>query len=344
MRLFDIFRKEPKQPEVNESKIMYSMPTADGEEIMLFNLEKIYTIQHRNNELTDLMMARVVKQNVKDTIYFDDAYYIGFELPQGISMDDEIVNAVMKQYSQGGNEYIGRLMSNRNGYFFGNRSESVKNILSEVIQERQKQKMKHLEQRRQEKQEGQQKQRKRDEFLREIDQREYLNRLEQERNRRKQSPTLKESILAYERQGGKTYCNYDGVNIETGDFLRIRKVDKVGKDGSGTYLYSAYINNTPNEHDVEVLGKTPMGFPVCFELSKRLEDIVRDGDLNEIRQVLQLLSNGRNFEDPKQLNYIGGIDKNGQINRSAISPSSAIQATIEKMKTQFAEQMKQEGR
>ena len=168
--------------------------------------------------------------------------------------------------------------------------------------------------------------------------------MEEKRNRRKQSPTLKESYLTYERQGGKTYFNYDGVNIETGDVLRIRNVNKVGKDGSGTYLYSAYIDNTPNEHDVEVLGKTPMGFPVCFELPKRLEDIVRDGDLKEIRQVLQLLSNGRNFENHKQLNYIGGIDKNGQVNRSAISSSSAIQATIEKMKTQFAEQMEQQGR
>ena len=66
--------------------------------------------------------------------------------------------------------------------------------------------------------------------------------------------------------------------------------------------------------------------------------------VKEIRQVLQLLSNGRNFENHKQLNYIGGIDKNGQVNRSAISSSSAIQATIEKMKTQFAEQMEQQGR
>ena len=125
------------------------------------------------------------------------------------------------------------------------------------------------------------------------------------------------------------------------DFLENKNVENT-EDGSGTYLYSAYIKNAENESDVEFLdGQNPDGYAVCFELQKRLEDIVRTGNLQEITQVLTLLSDARNFQDMRQLTYIGEVDKNGQVNRKEKSSSSAIQSRIEVMKQEFARAMQQ---
>ena len=38
------------------------------------------------------------------------------------------------------------------------------------------------------------------------------------------------------------------INWAYDEILRIRALNKIGKDGSGTYLYSGYIGNTPNEN------------------------------------------------------------------------------------------------
>lgn len=123
-------------------------------------------------------------------------------------------------------------------------------------------------------------------------------------------------------QGKTEFGNRSKIDLVGGDVLRIRKVDKIGKDGSGTYLYSAYLNKTPNEYDVEFLSEEePAGYPVCFTLEKRLEDIVREGKTQEINTLLSLLSNSRNFENNEQLVYIGGINRNGKI----IDPASIEQ-------------------
>lgn len=350
MGLFDRLKKQPKQT-VQGEKYLYSMPIQGSEEeIIALNIEKINTIKHRNNELTDLMMARIIQQDPQYMIYVDDSDYVTFELPQGMKVNDEIMQIVMKQYQQGNvgqqHHYLGRLLSDRNVYRFGNKSLAVEKIATQKIQERIQQKREQTARTNQGYEQNEK--RRREAFLERVDAREHLNELEEERNQRRQFPTLRR-VYAYEplaRQGQKTYSNYDGVNVETGDILRIRQVDKIGKDGSGTYLYSAYIYNTPNEYDVERFKGQPNGVAVCFELQKKLEDIVNGGDINEITQVLQLLSDRRNFDNPEQLSYIGEIDKNGQANRRAISSSSAIQSAIVNLQRQFAEKMreKQEGR
>ena len=351
MGLFDRL-KNNRETKVEEKRIreVYSIPSLDGkEEITSFRPEKVNEIRHRNNEVTQLIMARIIKQREGDTIYFDYTDYVAFELPKEQEISDEIMSAVMRQYEiesrgkmQGGQQqyYLGRLIDDRTGWYtFDNKSAAVQNIVDKIVEkeitERNAELDAKIQQRRQEEMKRQQ------EFMASIDAKGYLENVQREKNERKQYPTIRE-IYYPNKQNDYRYANYDGVNINTGDILRMRQVNKVGKDGSGTYLYSAYIKNAANESDVEFFnGQNPDGYAVCFELQKRLEDIVRTGNIQEITQVLTLLSDERNFQDMRQLTYIGEIDKNGQVSRKEKSSSSAIQSRIEVMKQEFARAMQQ---
>lgn len=162
--------------------------------------------------------------------------------------------------------------------------------------------------------------------------------------RRLQVKTRKERIdNAYFRKiegmnlKGKSYSAYNGVSLMTGDILRLRQLEKVGKDGSGTYLYAGYLDCTANEHDVEILQGQPMGRYICFETKKRIEDVVNNGTYEEVMQVLSLLSlpNKSDFTDNGTLNYIGSINENGQVVREENSNSPAIRAKIEEMKRTY---------
>ncbi len=353
MGIFDKLKgkKENKEAEVagKKTREVYSMPSLDGkDEITVFRPGKVNNIRHRNNEITQLIMARIIKQREGDTIYFDYTDYVAFELSKEQEISDEIMSAVMRQYEresrgkmQGGQQqyYLGRLIDDRTGWYtFDSKSEAVQNIVNKIVEEQITARNAELDAKMQRRQEEITKQQ---EFMASIDAKGYLENAQREKNERKQYPTIREVYYPNARSDSR-YANYDGVNINTGDILRMRQVNKVGKDGSGTYLYSAYIKNAEHESDVEFLGgQNPDGYAVCFELQKRLEDIVRTGNLQEITKVLTLLSDARNFQDMRQLTYIGEVDKNGQVNRKEKSSSSAIQSRIELMKQEFARAIQQ---
>lgn len=165
------------------------------------------------------------------------------------------------------------------------------------------------------------------------------------------NPYLKQ--LKYTWIEDKPFENYDGVNMSveknTGDTLRIRQLKKVGKDGSGTYLYCGYIYNASNEKDAEIKDLEKNAVPVCFESYKKLEDIAKDNNLNEIKAVLQLLSEPKNFEKFKTVRYIGHLytktktnekgekEEKLKISRYLVSDSPAIQKQIEKLQKEYAQ-------
>lgn len=136
---------------------------------------------------------------------------------------------------------------------------------------------------------------------------------------------------------GREVSNYNGVNMQTGQILKIRNLDKIGKDGSGTYLYAGYIQTTSSEDKAEVLGAgRPLGNYVCFEMRQRLEDIVRSDNKEQIRNILELLSYGKM---QKSLSYLGKIDERGIITRDSNSDSLVIRNTIEELKRQYEQEM-----
>lgn len=127
----------------------------------------------------------------------------------------------------------------------------------------------------------------------------------------------------------------------TGDIMRLRRVNKVGKDADGTYLYSGFISTVETEDAMELfaINEDPPGDYVCFTLPGKLEDIVRSGDTTQIRNVLELLSLSNDYMPG--LTYIGGLDKYGQISRDAMPRSTGIANKIAQMKQEYSERIKQ---
>lgn len=167
-----------------------------------------------------------------------------------------------------------------------------------------------------------------------VDARGYVAQKQETMKRRRENPYLRK-VRQYEIKG-KIYEDYDGINMETGDILRIRKLEKIGKDGSGTYLYQGYVHSTSNEDDAEILDEgKPMGVPVCFDLPKRFSDIEAVNNLQEVRTILELLSDTSKYGNYASLSYIGGLDKNGKLNHNTEPDSLAIANTIKRLIQEF---------
>lgn len=338
-----IFNWRKKEQNIKkEPKASYDVKSRDGiNNVFLSGINKVGEISHRNKEITKLIMGRITKHREDDAIYFDAMDHIGFELPSGQDLNDEIMQAVIRQYdieARQGNQdkayYIGRLQQSEQGYYFDNKSRVVEGMVNDIAERVTKERSDQIQKQQEENRKMQEDKERQFRDSVSSSANSYMERMQKVREERKANPTLKNPFKT--RGKAKDYDNYDGVDLTTGDILRIRKVDKVGKDGSGTYLYSAYLNRTPNEDDVEMFDvEDPMGYPVCFELPRRLADIVKEGNISEITQVLTMLSDERNFQDMEQLTYIGEIDKDGQVNRREESLSSAIQLRIEAMQREY---------
>lgn len=130
--------------------------------------------------------------------------------------------------------------------------------------------------------------------------------------------------------------DYEGINVNSGEILRMQGVQKIGKDETGRYLYSGYLGNTSSESNAWMLDQDgiPSGVPVCFSIDKRVEDIVAENNPAEIRQLLQLLSQEDNFRNNNgYMNYIGALDRNGNVTRG-VDNSPALQNRINQLKQQ----------
>ena len=175
----------------------------------------------------------------------------------------------------------------------------------------------------------------------------------QKKVKRLTNPFLKQ--LPYTWNEDIPYENYNGVNMTVnkngGEILKIRKLQKVGKDGSGTYLYWGYIYNTPEETDNDIEDLDKYAFPVCFESYRRLTDISKDGDIQEIGALLKMLSREENFKKNNTIKYVGHLFKKYKRNekgelearvkykRHLVSDSLAIQKQIEKLQREYKEKL-----
>lgn len=323
----------------------YSIPSIDGKNgIYVFNIENEGTVTHHGGDKTTLLMGRIMKMREGATVSFDSANFLSFEIPYGTELTEQLLTKAMRQYEQeiqaeNGNSsshYIGRLTKDEKGEFvYGNKSKVVEGKVTEIVHE---QIQKREEQRRRNRAENAKNSESADRramYRTSLSAREHLAGKAEERTERKAHPFLTKDKYPL---GGTNYIDYTGVDMHTGDILRIRHVDKIGKDGSGTYLYSAYIERRANEDDVEFVDveEGPYSF-VCFELQKRLEDIVCEQKQQEVTTLLELLSDDRAFENRDTLTYLGEIDKSEQVKRREKSTSNAIQARIEFMKKQYEE-------
>lgn len=118
-----------------------------------------------------------------------------------------------------------------------------------------------------------------------------------------------------EQESYVDYSNYDGTNVNTGEILRIRRMEKLGKDETGRYLYRAYLENVRHEWDAEMMDSNAV--PVCFSIDKRAEDILKENNPAEKQQFFKLLSQEKIFKNNNDyMNYIGAMDRQGNIEQN----------------------------
>lgn len=348
-------RNQQKKISVDKKKEIYI--DKQGREIFnnSFNSrEKGYTItifgieeqglkaKHRNGQITKLMLAKAIKVRDEDALIVDLADDIAFELKEGQQPDGNVLQAVAYEYEKRNSlenkicDYLGIVDYTDKGYEITQKSQKVEqyvnqNVIPKILEQRKARE--ELLAENYAKRQEQEKERER-KFLEDLDARGYVAQMQETMKKRRENPYLRK--VGQYKIDGKTYEDYDGINVETGDILRIRRLDKVGKDGSGTYLYQGYVHSTPNEDDVEFLDKALMGTPVCFDLPKRFSDIEIANNPEEIRTILELLSNADKYSNREGLSYIGGIDKNGKISHNAEPDSLGIANAIKRLKQEYA--------
>lgn len=310
-----------------------------------FRIEVVGRVRHSDGSETDLVRARIIDFKNGDTIYFDNANPVCFEVPEGRT--DLIREIIEKSYglklSHDNYTYIGRIYE-AGDYRIQTPSAAINNKIAQMDRELLEEKQLKALQARMAREEQQNAQEKSEEkFKAQYAVREQQEN--QERLNRLQNPTLKGGINT---QIDETY---DGINLNNGEILRIRNVKKQAKDLSGTYVYTASISSTPNKYDVELL-ENDASVPVVFTLPFRLNDIV-NSDYDEkykqqlITQILGLLSKAyqNNLEqgqypDAKQLHDVGGITKNGQmVPNTEQNVSRPIISKIRELQNNYAIQM-----
>lgn len=352
MGLFDFLRKpngETKE-EIKKAKAqpnVFSIDGGYGLETTVFNLKTAKKFVHRDGSVSCLVTARVINNKVGDTILFDNADFVCFEVPDGRM--DLARNIIEKSYFEPINEekyvYIGRAYNDED-IRLQQPTPAVQNEINQLNQRLKEE----LENKRLQQEISDEEKKQRDaeslaKTMQQIDRnQEYA---QSEKEERLTHPFIKGGI-------SKVYGEqYDGVNMISGEILRIRNVHKVVKDMAGTYIYTADLSSTDNLHDVEYLsGNAGNMVPVVFTLPYRMNDIINsDYDSNYKARLesalLGLLSDG--YEKGMQMSRargengvlydIGGIDKNGvQASNDNRNVSANIVNKIAEMQRQYFRQ------
>lgn len=170
-----------------------------------------------------------------------------------------------------------------------------------------------------------------------------------QKNDRIQNFYLNQKFDNKNQQNGKTYATLEGIDVINGDYLHVSELNKVGKDETGTYVYTAYLEDSAEKNYVQNLGNgmvrhSNKAVPVCFTTQKRIEDILAGQNRQEIYNVLSLFSNKEVAKNNNgYLNFIGSLDENANIKQNNQNElTSTIKQTISKLQEQFYQKTMQE--
>ncbi len=342
---------------IGEIEFPYIVSMSNNQNIMVSSIQFDRNVIYDNGKQNSIVIAKIVPFN--DFINFLNQKTVVFEIPQGMQIDDIMLQKIGYQYVYENENtannlecmYLGELSSDLYRSNIVNKSDRVQKYVNERI----------LPQVEKEKDEQIQKQMKSTEQIRknnELKENEFKIRIQKEQQQYEQqerkikseriaNPTLTQSGNEYIGNDGKKYIDYNGVNVYNGNILKLRKTNKVGKDENGTYLYTTYIQETPHEYDVEILGKNeiPNGIPVCFATDKKIEDVINFNNQNDLKTLLQLLGNPEiKKQNNGYLNYIGKIDKNNNIENKISDTSNTIRTTVENLQMKFYNQKSEKQR
>ena len=310
---------------------------------LLFDFKYHCTFKH-GDKLTNLIKARLLEEYKKGTtIAPDSAKYICFEIPTYINLEELAEDDVFKVLNQvekfenlpsGIYNHIGIIDKIEEGkYELFNPTPEVleyaQNIMDTKISENKELLSRRLQ--------GQ-------EFKQRISESasQYIKQNEKIREKRKENLYLEEQYRY--KVGDRIDTDYQGIDIVEGKVLKINRLDKVGEI-SEDILYSAFIEKKENEEETEftTLQELPKGFPVLFTLKSSLQEILNNGNEEEVQKILQLLSDlPIESLNINKMQYIGGIDNLGNICRNMENCSEEIKDKIKTEQEKYKEQIKKE--
>lgn len=310
---------------------------------LLFDLKKQCTFKH-GDKITNLIKARLLEEYQKGTtIAPDSAKYVCFEIPTDMNLQELAENEVFKVLNQiekfenlpnGIYKHIGiidKLEDGKYELFKPTKEvlEYIQNIMDAEIKQSNEMFSRRLQQQ---------------EFKKRIFERanQYIKENEAKREERKQNLYLEEQFRY--KIGDRIYTDYKGIDTVEGKILKINRLDKIVQM-SEELLYSAFVEKKENEEETEftILQELPKGFPVLFTLETSLEDILLNSNEKEIQKVLELLSDlPKESINVNKMQYIGGIDKTGNIYRDIENCSEEIKEKIKSEQEKFGRQIKEE--
>jgi len=132
---------------------------------------------------------------------------------------------------------------------------------------------------------------------------------------------------------GVTNRQYQGVDLTTGEILRLENTNKIAEEPNGTCIYSGFVEHAKNEKDIQLFEEEgKQGYPVIFESAVKLEDIASNKKPEEINAVLNLLSKSKEVNLMKdQLIYICGIRQDCQVYRQDCSSEQVAEKITKEM-------------
>ncbi len=135
----------------------------------------------------------------------------------------------------------------------------------------------------------------------------YEQERDAKRRARLQSQKLDYVGVAIDGKSG----NYNGVDLNSGDVLRVRSLCKHGKDPeTNIYFYTAGVSVTGNEYDVEMLSACNQ--QIAFATAVRIEDLIQTPEGRY--KALKLFSDGNaQSEYGGEVKFMGMLDKNGDV-------------------------------
>lgn len=153
---------------------------------------------------------------------------------------------------------------------------------------------------------------------------------EEERKKRLESPYFSYKFTVLD---GVANRQYQGVDLTTGEILKLENTNKIAEQPNGTCIYSGFVERIKREKDVQLFDKQKdSGYPVIFETAVKLEDIASNKKPEEIHAVLDLLSRNKEVNLMKdQLIYIGGIRQDNQVYRQDCSSEEVAEKITKEM-------------
>lgn len=311
---------------------------------LLFDFKEHCTFRH-GDKITNLIKARLLDEYEKGcSIAPDSAKYVCFEMPVDMNVAELAKDGVFRVLNQiekfenlqnGIYNHIGIIDRAENGnYQLFNATPEVVNYAQNIMDTQIKESKEMFSERL-----------KQQEFRKRISEpaNEYIRKNQEKREERKQNLYLEEQFRY--KIGDKIYTDYKGIDPVEGKILKVNRLDKVDEI-SDDVLYSAFIEKKESEEDKEfiILQDLPKGFPVLFTLKTNIEEIISNSNEQELQTVLQLLSDlPKESINVNKMQYIGGIDKEGNIYRDIEKCLEEIKAKIKSEQEKYKEQLKEEN-